>query len=306
MRIIEVLAPTMLLIGIGAGLGWIRFLGRPFIGELNKLAFWVALPALIFRAAAHAGSPSFQTLVFVGVITAATLVTAAIAWGVARVVRIPESSRGTFIASSFFGNLAYIGIPILAHSLGRIALGDAPELLATGLIAMTAMTVINNAIAVCLFQKGGFDPAGLARHVVTNPIVIAGCLGIAYGTSGLPLPRVFDNVLQPLGATAVPLALMCIGGSLEMTPLRGRLSWIAGAAVLQVVVFPLIAWGICRAIALDPADTRVVLIFSACPTAAVAYTMASQMGGDEALAAGAIAVSTVASFASLAVVLAIT
>jgi predicted permease len=139
-----------------------------------------------------------------------------------------------------------------------------------------------------------------------NPLVIAGCLGILVGMSGLPVPAVFDEVLQTLGGTAVPLALLCIGGALQMTPLRGRISWIAGAAALQVIVFPLMAWIIVRAIGLNPADTRVVLIFAACPTAAVAYTMASQMGGDEALAAGTIAVSTVASFASLAVVLAIT
>ena len=73
-----------------------------------------------------------------------------------------------------------------------------------------------------------------------------------------------------------------------------------------MLALPLLGWMIARALGLDPADTRVVLIFCACPTAVVAYTMASQMGGDEPLAAGAIAASTAASFASLAVVLVIT
>lgn len=208
--------------------------------------------------------------------------------------------------SSFFGNLAYIGLPILAHSLGPVALGDSPELLATALIAMTVMTVFNNALAASLFRKERFEIRGLVRLIVTNPIVIAGCLGIGYGMTGLSVPYVFDDVLRTLGATAVPLALISIGGSLEMTPLRGRISWIACASALQVIVFPLIAWVICRTLNLDPADSRIVLIFCACPTAAVTYTMASQMGGDEALAAGAIAMSTVASFVSLAVVLGIT
>ena len=296
----------MMLIALGAGLAWIRFLGKPFIGELNKLAFWIALPSLIFRAAAHAGSPTSATLVLIGAVAVPTFVAALLAWLVARVTRIPASARSTFVASSFFGNLAYIGIPILAHSLGRIALGDAPELLATSVIVMTAMTVINNALAVAVFQGGKFDALSLARRVLVNPLVIAGCLGILYGMSGRAVPPAPDQVLQSLGATAVPLALLCIGGSLEMTSLRGHISWIAGVSVLKVLAFPLIAWMITRSLGLNPADTRVVLIFCACPTAVVAYTMASQMGGDEPLAAGAIAASTVASFASLAVVLAIT
>ena len=306
MHILQVLAPSMMLIALGAGLAWIRFLGKPFIGELNKLAFWVALPSLIFRAAAHAGKPSLGTLVLIGAVAAPTFLAALLAWLAVRVSSVPASARSTFVASSFFGNLAYIGIPILAHSLGRIALGDAPEMLATAVIVMTAMTVINNALAVAVFQGGKFDPVSLARHVLVNPLVIAGCLGILYGMSGLAVLPAPDQVLQSLGATAVPLALLCIGGSLEMTSLRGHISWIAGASVLKVLAFPLLGWMIARAIGLGPADMRVVLIFCACPTAVVAYTMASQMGGDEPLAAGAIAASTVASFASLAVVLAIT
>ncbi|MEI8387174.1 MAG: AEC family transporter [Verrucomicrobiota bacterium] len=306
MHILQVLAPSMMLIALGAGLAWIRFLGKPFIGELNKLAFWIALPSLVFRAAAHAGKPSLWTLALIGAVTVPTVLAALLAWLVARAARVPASARSTFIASSFFGNLAYIGIPILAHSLGRIALGDAPELLATSVIIMTAMIVVNNALAVAVFKGGKFDPLSLARNVFVNPLVISGCLGILYGMSGLAVPPAPDQVLQSLGATAVPLALLCIGGSLEMTSLRGHISWIAGVSVLKVVAFPVLGWMTARAFGLTPADTRVVLIFCACPTAVVAYTMASQMDGDEPLAAGAIAASTVASFASLAVVLAIT
>ncbi len=306
MHILEVLSPTMLLIAIGMGLAWIKFLGRPFIGELNKLAFWIALPALVFRAAAHAGSPTVETVILIGAVAAPTVLAALVSWMVVLATRIPASARSTFIASSFFGNLAYIGIPIIAHSLGRIALGEAPELMASSVIVMTAMTVLNNALAVAVFQGGKFDPLSLMRHVLVNPLVISGCLGILYAISGLKVPHAADQVLESLGSTAVPLALLCIGGSLEMTSLRGHFSWIAGASVLKVMALPLIGWAIARSLGLDPADTRVVLIFCACPTAVVAYTMASQMGGDEPLAAGAIAASTAASFASLAVVLAIT
>ena len=111
---------------------------------------------------------------------------------------------------------------------------------------MTAMTVINNALAVAVFQGGKFDALSLARRVLVNPLVIAGCLGILYGMSGRAVPPAPDQVLQSLGATAVPLALLCIGGSLEMTSLRGHISWIAGVSVLKVLAFPLIAWMITR------------------------------------------------------------
>lgn len=125
MHIIEVLAPVVILIALGYGLGWLQFLGRPFIGELNKLAFWVALPALVFRAAAHAGKPSLSTLLLIGVIAAATVLAGLVAWAVSRAAGIPRAASGTFVATSFFGNLAYMK-------------GD--EALAAGAIAVSTVT----------------------------------------------------------------------------------------------------------------------------------------------------------------------
>lgn len=54
MHILSVLLPVMLLIALGSLLERIRFVGPELIGGLNKLTYWVALPSLIFRAAAHA------------------------------------------------------------------------------------------------------------------------------------------------------------------------------------------------------------------------------------------------------------
>ena len=199
---------------------------------------------------------------------------------------MPDSARSTFVATSFFGNLTYIGIPVLAHSLGQVALGEAPELLATAVIVMTAMTVINNALAVAVFQGGKFHPLSLTHHVFANPMALAGCLGILYGMIGFEITPAFDQVLESLGNIAVPLALLCIGGALEMTPLRGHYSWIATTSILKILALPVIGWLICATLGLSPADTRVVLIFCACPTAVVAYTMATQINGDQSLATG--------------------
>ena len=242
----------------------------------------------------------------IGSVAVPTVLAGAIAWGTARGVRMPDSVRSTFIATSFFGNLTYIGIPVLAHSLGQVALGEAPELLATAVIVMTAMTVINNALAVAVFQGGKFHPLSLTHHVFANPMALAGCLGILYGMIGFEITPAFDQVLESLGNIAVPLALLCIGGALEMTPLRGHYPWIATTSILKILALPVIGWLICATLGLSPADTRVVLIFCACPTAVVAYTMATQINADQSLATGAIAVSTVLSFVSLGLVLAVT
>jgi len=101
----------------------------------------------------------------------------------------------------------------------------------------------------------------------------------------------------------VPIALLCIGGSLAMTSMRGRRSWIIAAALMKVVVLPLIVFGLAWLAGLGPQEMRIALVLASSPTAAAAFVMAKQMGGDEALASGSIALSTLLSAASLAVAL---
>jgi predicted permease len=306
MHVFNVLIPVMVLIALGSGLARIGFMGREFIGGLNKLTYWVALPALIFRAAASAGMPPVSSLWIALSVIAATLCALGFAVALAAILKQPAHQRRTFVECAFFGNLAYIGLPILAHSLGLVSVGERPELLATTVIAMTILTVLNNLLVMIVLQPRGVTPLRMAGHLAFNPVVMGGFLGIAWGAAGLELPVALDRSLQTLGGMAVPAALLCIGGSLLSAPLRGRLGGIAVSTLVKIAALPVAAWLFALWLGLSPADTRIVLIFAACPTAAAAYTMASQMGGDESFAAGAIAASTVAAFASLALALVVT
>jgi predicted permease len=136
MRIFETLAPLVVLIGFGVLLSHLKFLGNVFIADLNKLAFWVALPALLFRSSAHATAPSEQTWLLCGILFGATLLVAGLGYGLAVLLGLPAASRGTLSQSAFRGNLAYIGIPTLTYSLSASsAAGLIPksQLIALGL-----------------------------------------------------------------------------------------------------------------------------------------------------------------------------
>lgn len=306
MHIVNVLAPIMLILGLGALLGRRNFLGKGFIAELNKLTFWVALPALIFRASATAGHPVPSTGTMILVIAGATVLMVGVCHACALALRVPTGSAPTFAVAGFVGNLAYIGLPVLVHSLGFVSIGAAPQMLASAVVTMTVLTILNNALAVTVLQRTPMGVGRMVHHVLLNPIVLAGTVGLAYGMAGWNLPVVLDRALQTLGGIAVPAALLCIGGSLQHAPLGRKIPTLAMATVCKIVFFPMLVWFLAKWANLSPSDTRVVVVFAACPTAAMVYTLASQVNGDEELAAGVIAVSSLAGFASLAVGLILT
>jgi predicted permease len=304
------LLPLILLIALGAVLSRVRFLGAQFAADLNKLAFWIALPALLFRSAAGASEATAATWWLLGVMLLGTVLVSLIAWGWSRAVGVPAVGQGTFVQSSFRGNLAFIGIPVLAASLV-----DAPDsirvpALASGVIVMALTMAFYNVLAVIVLQASrphaGIGAGALIRPIATNPLLLAGLSGLALALVGVRLPAFLDRTLDVLGGAAVPIALLCIGGSLTMTRFAGRRSWIASAAFLKVAVSPLVIGGLAWLVGLGPIEMRIALVFASTSTAAAAYVMARQMEGDESLASGSIALSTMLSAASLAIVLILT
>ena len=130
--------------------------------------------------------------------------------------------------SAFRGNLAYIGIPLLAYSFSESAPennGESP--IASAVIVMILTMAVYNILAVVVLQAGSHstkraDWKKLALSIATNSLLVAGLLGLIVPVLGLALPSFVHRALESLGAAAVPIALMCIGGSLATTPLRGR------------------------------------------------------------------------------------
>ena len=308
MLLVDTLAPLLLLIVLGAILARIRFLGPAFMVDLNKLAFWIALPALLFTSASQATVPDGSTVRLFAVLVAGTAFITLLALGASFVLKMPGSARGTLMQSAFRGNLAYIGIPVLAYSFAESPTADSAKAMATAVIVMVLTMAMYNILAVVVLQSSTHSSRGIdwrrsVLSIVSNPLLLAGLLGLVVPLLQITLPSFLQRALESLGAAAVPIALMCIGGSLATTQMRGRRSWIVTAALLKVAVLPGLVFFLTRLAGLGPAEQRAALVLASCPTAAAAFVMARQMGGDEALASGSIALSTLLSFISLGVAL---
>lgn len=308
MLLIDTLVPLVLLIVLGAGLARIRFLGPAFMADLNKLAFWIALPALLFTSANQAAAPDGTTLRLFAVLVVGTACITLIAMGASFALKMPGSARGTLMQSAFRGNLAYIGIPVLAYGFAENPTEGNDRALATAVIVMVLTMALYNILAVIVLQSSthssrGIDLRRATLSIVSNPLLLAGLLGLIVPMLKITLPSFLQRALESLGAAAVPIALMCIGGSLATTRMQGRRSWIVTAALLKVAVLPGLVFLLSRIAGLELAEQRTALVLSSCPTAAAAFVMARQMGGDETLASGSIALSTLFSFISLGVAL---
>ena len=307
MTIVNTLAPLILVIALGAGLAHLKFLGQPFIADLNKLAYWIALPALIFLSAARAAGPVAALSGPLVVLLVTGIVVAGAAWVLTRLMRVPPAIRATFVQCAFSGNLAFVGVPVVAYSMAIAPQAGAPDALAAAVLLMAAMLTLYNALAVMVLHAGRSETAAdlrvMVRSVIGNPLLIAGFAGGLVAVLAWSLPQAAARTLDLLGAASVPIALLGIGGTLTMSRQGERAPWVVAAAILKVGLSPAVAWFLASALGLSDAARQLTLLFAACPTATGSYVLAREMDGDEVFASATIAVSTVLSAASLAAVL---
>jgi predicted permease len=306
MQIINTLAPVFLLIAIGTGLQFWKFVSADFLKEANRVTYLLGLPALLFSQLADSfqhGAGGGRMLL---VMLAATGLVILAGYGVAWLMKIPGPAVGTFVQGGFRGNLAFVGLPVI------FSLPDTP--LVGGISARTA-AVLTVAPTMVVYNTGGVIVLLLSQHrlgwsmvkpfvkqLATTPPLLATLAGLAYAALGWTLPPFVDKALSALGEMALPLGLLGVGGSLLTVKLGATWPRPLASALVKTMLAPLIGWGVAYAAGLGGTELKMLLVLLACPTAIVSYTMALELKGDEALASGAIALSVLTSVVSLALI----
>lgn len=304
MTVLNSLFPVFVIIVLGASLRRWRFFSDEILSGLNRLTYWVGLPCLLFNkiaAAQHTGQNAANLFLVMFLSMLGGIVAAYV---VARLLQLPATSTGTFVQSSFRGNLAFIGLPVIIYSaMAQNAPGlAAHETLAVLVLAPMAITYNAFSVLVLVLGRKKIDGESLktiALQLLSNPLLIASTLGFVLSIANTPLPVWLARTTAAVGQTSLPLALIGIGGSLVSVQIRGSLLAASSAALLKVGVTPVIGYLLATALGLSPAESKITLIYLSCPTAAASFILVDQLGGDKHLAASAIVISTILAVISL-------
>ena len=282
--------------------GWVAhlkgFLNPEFIVPANRLVYYIAIPALVFRAISKASlRTQFNPLVVFSTLLSIVL-TFFLAWGLGRRLFTKGNQTGTFVQTSFHGNLGYIGLAVAYYYLGDEGLIRASIL--SGFIIL-----LQNFLSVFILQfyagnsaKNGHGIQVL-KSIVGNPVVLSTLAGIGFSAGGIPVPLVIDRGLNILAGLALPMALLVIGASLTFKKIWSRLSMLLPASGIKLIFLPVLGWVMFEALGIPGQEYLPALILLATPTATVTYVMAREMGGDADLAVSAISGCTLMSCISM-------
>lgn len=289
MEILNGVIPVFLVVAMGAltrRLGW---MDGPFARQLNRLIFYVAVPALLLRVLGADRGGSLSAGVLIAVIVATVLVTGAgvvAAW----MLRVPRERFGVLVQAAGRGNLVFMAFPVLYAAGGDAALRVA-ALLAAVLIPLQNLLAVA-ALGAATGRRGW----RLVSIVLLNPIVLGVAAGLVWAAAEIDAPRVVDTFLELLGSIAMPGALLAVGAQLELEDVRMWLGEVTLASLLKLVVCPAIGLAGLSLLGVTGTERFVAVLLLAAPTAVASAVVAQEMGGDVRYAGAMVVTSTLGAF----------
>jgi malonate transporter and related proteins len=300
MAVADLVLPVFAIIVTGWLAGWLGYISRTLADGLVHFAYNVAMPALLFVTIAQEPARNLLEwrflLAFGGgsvLCFALVFLTVRAGWG------RDQASSTIYGMAAAMTNTGFVALPILHSIYGQPAV--LPAAIATVFVAgvMFPATVI-------LLESGGRGAhavtAGsvmLVKQIVLNPMVLSTLIGLAWTIIGLPMPASLAAYMNIFAAALTPCALFAIGLGLSVEGIRSNLMASIALAVVKLVIMPLIVYGLCVALGLNPLYTIAAVICAAVPTAKTVYILAGEYKVEEPLVAATVSITTLVSVATL-------
>ncbi|GAA0674046.1 AEC family transporter [Natronoarchaeum mannanilyticum] len=298
MSLVSNLLYMLVLLGVGiAG----RSLGvlTPSRRELlNALAFYVALPALIFSSMYAQQLDEVLTPALLAGLWSVLVVMVAAGWIVHRSAR-SNRERSVAIVQSYHGNLGFFGLPIVAATFGDVTTAKASILLGMGALTQVPLTIL---ILVVLNDREASFVDEL-QQFAKNPVILSLAAGLAVALTGVPVPDIATTGLDVLSQFALPIAVICVGGALSLESADVDLPTVGSVVALKVFLMPAVALAAFSLLSSSPSTVRAGVVMLAMPSAVSTYVYATEYGGDERLASVDVFATTVVSLATIFVLL---
>lgn len=298
--ILNIVLPVFIVILLGYLTKRLRLVDGSFLFHLNRLVYYIALPALLFYKIASADFETSFNLQMVLGYALAVLVMFILTYIYAAVRGFPREVRGVFSQCAFRGNLAYIGLALIFNGYGEAGLASG------GVMLGFVVPVINffSIIALLIpYREKRVGAIYFVKQLAANPMIIAPLLGIIWSFLRIPMPVILDRSFSIVTGMALPLALIAIGASFSMKRLQGDIFLAGQAAVSKLLLTPAVTALIMYGCGARGMVLAIGIICAATPTATASYVMTQQIKGDAELAGTSIMLTTLLSCFSYVVIL---
>ena len=281
-----------LMMGVGFFLAKKQLLSRETQSQLSSLLLKVVAPCLTIGSLQIQRTAEVlrQMAAALGALVGTYVLCGAVIWFLFR--RQREDTRAALRFGTMFGNVGFMGIPLISSILGD-------EAVIFCVMSLVVFSVSNWTYGVAVMGEK-ISP----RKALVNPGVIGMVIAMALFLLEIRLPAPVLSAVNYIGDLNTPLAMVVIGGQMAGADLlltfKDRRLYLSTA--LKLLVMPVAVLLVLLPFQLPSVILLTVVILAGCPTAGATSMFAQMYGKDTATAARMVTLATLLSILTLPVI----
>jgi len=229
------IGPLFLVIFVGMIVSRNKSVDNRWLEVLNNYALWIGFPALILVALSRLQWNLELYGNLIGWNSFRIVFSMLMVFPVAVILKLKNNTRRTLFLAVSYGNIAYLGIPVLKSVYGDQIMPEA--------------TMISAVYVFWLFTLGIFLVEYFGDHkvhfrellvrLITNPLLIAVFIGLFIAVNHLQFPEIVMGGLDILAGSVTAVVLFSLGLFMGKQPIGKLRDWLPVLAFCVVILFVL-------------------------------------------------------------------
>jgi len=266
---------------------------------INRYALYAGFPVLIFANLAGIDGGTLAGLlpvIWLNAVLMAGLI--GVTAAAARLARLPGERSNTYVICLFFGNVAYLGYPVVTS-----VYPETEAMVSILVSAYVAVLFTAGVFVLELSRKQRSSAGSIFGGMVKNPFIVAVAAGFAAIYTGVSLPQPVARAMDMIRASVSPMVLIALGVFLvRKIDLRSLLRPTLVLSALKLAAVPAFFY-LALHLALPPGvpgtALHVSVLEAAMPVAVTPFALSSVYPLDRELVGSSIVLSTLLSALTL-------
>lgn len=245
MAIGQVMLTLFAIVVVGYIAGKLGYMGGTFDKKLSKVVIDITCPALILSSAMTGELPDRRYILpLLGISVLTYVLLTGVALLLPRFLTKKKDDEGVIGFAMMFGNVGFMGYPIVASIFGHEAVFYAAVLNVVNtftVFTVGTMLIVGKNLESTVEEKEMSQKKMLRKVLYSTPMLSAYLTMLIVALEIKDIPEFISQPLTMIGNITVPAALLIIGSSMSQLPLRALLgnSTIYTTTLMRLAILPI-------------------------------------------------------------------
>jgi predicted permease len=290
---VKTVLPLFLVIIAGLLFSRTKSASITWIDVLNKYALWIGFPALVIASLMklELNGQSYSGLILTNSVY--IVICMLLAFPIARIFKLTSKVKRSLFLILSFGNVAYLGIPVLHNAFGDSVLPVAAIISAVYVFWLLTLGII-------LIEISGEEKLNVRKLIFSllkNPLLLSVFAGLCIVVFNIQLPEIIEKTISLFSNSVTAVVLFSLGIFLGLHKIGYPKDWLKALVftILTILVLPFIFYLAIKNTGMEALQFKASILDSAMPLGLTLYALSVQYNLEVPLVSRIVVLATVLS-----------